>query len=171
MACEDLRIGHGYDLHRLEARPPGGVGRPLRVGGCDLESEVGPIAHSDGDVLYHAVTDAILSAAGLEDIGQMFPNSDPLNEGRDSTEFVEAAAVSAAAAGWELVSLDCTVVLERPRLAPLRTAMRSNLAGALGAVGGSVEKIGVKGKSHEGVDAVGEGRAIECHVVALLRRR
>lgn len=160
-----LRIGHGYDLHRLEPRPPAGAGRELIVGGVSLEFDRGPIAHSDGDVLYHAVVDAILGALALPDIGQLFPDNAPENAGRDSRVFVEEARRRMGQMGFELVNLDATVILERPRIGPVKDRIRQNLSMLLGL---PVARVNVKGKSHEKVDAVGEGRAIESHVVVLL---
>ncbi len=162
-----FRIGHGYDLHRLEPRPPVGNARPLIVGGVTLEFDKGLIAHSDGDVLYHAVVDALMGALALPDIGSMFPDNAPENAGRDSAEFVRAAAAKLAASGFELVNLDATVILERPRIAPVKDRIRANLAALLST---PIDRINVKGKSHEKVDAVGESRAIEAHAVALLAR-
>lgn len=166
MSTGALRIGHGYDLHRLEPNGPGEPGRPLVVGGVTLQSPVGPVSHSDGDVLLHAVTDAILGAAGLPDIGQLFPDDDPEQESRQSSAFVVAARERAEAEGWQVMSLDATVVLERPRLSPVKDQIRSRLAELVG-----TSAVNVKGKSHEGVDAVGEGRAIEAFVVVLLESR
>lgn len=165
-----FRIGHGYDLHRLEAlAPPGktGGGRPLVVGGVKLEHDKGPVAHSDGDVLYHAVVDALMGATAGPDIGQMFPDNAPENEGRDSADFMRGAARHLHDTGWSIVNLDCTVILERPRLSPVKQQIASNIAALLAI---DVTNVNVKGKSHEKVDAVGEGRAIEAHVVALLKR-
>lgn len=164
---ESLRIGHGYDLHRLEPLAPAGPGRPLVVGGVLLESERGPVAHSDGDALLHAVTDALLSAAGLPDIGQLFPDTHPENESRDSREFLKAAGNKVREAGWIVANVDATVILEKPKLSPHKQVMRSNIASALDI---DASRVGVKGKTHEKVDAVGECRAIEVHVVALLVR-
>lgn len=163
----DLRIGHGYDLHRLEERPPAGRGRPLVVGGVRIEWDKGPVAHSDGDVLYHAVVDALMGALCLPDIGQMFPDNARENDGRDSREFVIEAARIVVASGWTVENIDATVILERPRIGPHKEAMRANIAGLLGI---DASRVNVKGKSHERVDAVGEGRAIEAHALALLRR-
>ncbi len=160
-----FRIGHGYDLHRLEAQAPNGPGRPLIVGGVELEFDRGPVAHSDGDVLLHAVTDALLGAIGAEDIGQLFPDDAPENESRDSREFVRAALSRVRAAGYRVMNLDCTVILERPRIGPRKAEMRETLASLLELEPGVVN---LKGKSHEKVDAVGESRAIESHVVVLL---
>ncbi len=161
-----LRIGHGYDLHRLEAAGGPGV-RPLVVGGVFLESDRGVVAHSDGDVLYHAVVDAIQGALAQPDIGQIFPDHLPENAGRDSEVFLEAAWRTLAASGYELANLDATVILEKPRIGPVKDQIRQNLSRVLQA---PMERVNVKGKSHEKVDAVGERRAIEAHVVVLLQR-
>lgn len=160
-----FRIGHGYDLHRLELLPPGGPGRPLIIGGVEFDFDRGPVAHSDGDVLYHAVVDALLGALGLPDIGQLFPDNAPENAGRDSADFVRAAHAKVCAAGYSIANLDATVILERPRIGPVKDAMRANLARLLET---DTAFINVKGKSHEKVDAVGEGRAVEAHCVVLL---
>lgn len=166
-AASNLRIGHGYDLHRLEPLPPAGAGRPLIIGGIRLDHDRGPVAHSDGDALFHAITDAILSAAGLPDIGQLFPDTDPANKNLDSATFLRAAVQQAAAAGFAIINIDATVILERPKLSPHKPAILANLAATLAL---SPDRINVKGKTHERVDAVGEGRAIEVHVVALLAK-
>lgn len=160
-----LRIGHGYDLHRLEPRPPLGQGRPLILGGVPFDHSMGPISHSDGDALLHASTDAILGALGLPDIGQLFPDDDPRHESRDSSHFLLAAMQRARDAGYELLNVDATVILERPKLSPHKDRMRLRLAELLGV---PPESVNIKGKTHERVDAVGEGRAVEVHVVALL---
>ncbi|MCC6320910.1 MAG: 2-C-methyl-D-erythritol 2,4-cyclodiphosphate synthase [Phycisphaerales bacterium] len=158
-----FRVGHGYDLHRLE---PGG--RPLVIGGVRIEHDRGPIAHSDGDVLYHAVVDALLGAMGMPDIGQIFPDNAAENDGRDSADFMTAALAKVYSAGFEVSNLDATVILERPRIGPVKDQMRANLARLLNTHTG---RVNVKGKSHEKVDAVGEGRAVEAHAVVLLCRR
>ncbi len=163
----EWRVGHGYDLHRLEALAPEGRGRPLVLGGVRLAHDRGPVAHSDGDALLHAVTDAILGALGLPDIGQMYPDNAAENEGRDSREFLRAAVGMAGARGYRVSNLDATVILERPKLAGVKGEIRAVLAGLLG-VGEGV--VNVKGKTHEKVDAVGEGRAVEVHVVVMLKR-
>lgn len=164
--ASSLRVGHGYDLHRLEPRPPAGRGRPLMVGGVPMEHDRGPVAHSDGDVLFHAITDALLGAIGAPDIGELFPDSDPGHAGADSAAFLGEAARRVREAGYEIANLDATVILERPRLAPHKGAIRDSIARVLGLDAGAVN---VKGKSHEGVDALGEGRAIEAHCVVLIR--
>ena len=163
-----MRIGHGYDLHRLEPLSPAGAGRPFVLGGVRLEHDDrgwGPVGHSDADALLHAVTDAILGALALPDIGQLFPDTDAAWDGADSGVFLERAVREARERGWRVVNIDCTVILERPKLSPVKEKIRANLARLLGVKVGAVN---VKGKTHEKLDAVGEGRAVEAHVVALL---
>lgn len=162
-----VRIGHGYDLHRLEPPPPAGRGRPFILAGVPLEHSAGPVGHSDGDALYHAVTDAILGALGEPDIGQLFPDTDPRHENEDSRIYIEEAARRMRAAGWSVANLDCTVILEKPRLSPAKERIRANLAARLGV---DASRVNVKGKTHEKVDAVGEGRAVEVHAVVVLVR-
>jgi 2-C-methyl-D-erythritol 2,4-cyclodiphosphate synthase len=162
------RIGHGYDLHRLEPTPPQGNGRVLVLGGVRFANHpTGPISHSDGDAVYHAVTDAVLGALGLPDIGQMFPDSDPRHEGADSAVFLREAAGTMAACGFALNNLDVTVICESPKIGPHKQQMIANLARTLEC---NTSQINLKGKTHEKVDAVGEGRAVEVHAVALLAR-
>lgn len=163
----DLRVGHGYDLHRLEHLAPDGPGKPLMIGGLPLDHDRGPLAHSDGDVLYHAVTDALLGALAHPDIGQLFPNTDEGEAGRDSSEYVARAHELVEEAGYRVISLDATVVLERPKIGPHKDAMRDNIARLLKM---DVSRVNVKGKTHEAVDAVGQGLALEAHCVVLLAR-
>jgi 2-C-methyl-D-erythritol 2,4-cyclodiphosphate synthase len=164
-----VRIGHGWDLHRLEPIAPIGIGRPMVIGGVRIDDAggggKGPVAHSDGDVLLHAVTDAILGAMAMPDIGQMFPDKSPRNEGRASSEFLAAAVAKAARAGYVVGNMDCTVICERPKIGPVKAQIRQNLARLLGV---PLDRVNVKGKTHERVDAVGEGRAIEAHAVVLM---
>ena len=167
-AATALRIGHGYDLHRLEPKAPAGPGRELIIGGVRLEHDRGPVAHSDGDVLYHALVDALMGALAQPDIGQMFPDNAPENAARDSRDFVLEAVRRVHGAGYLVGNVDATIILERPRIGPVKDQMRRNMAELLGI---NVSNINVKGKSHERVDAVGEGRAVEAHVVALLGRK
>lgn len=162
-----FRIGHGYDLHRLEPCAPAGAGRPLVIGGVRFEHDRGPVAHSDGDVLMHAVTDAILGALGEPDIGQLFPDGAPENGGRDSRAFLEEAVRRMHARGWAVANMDMTVICERPKMGPRKREVVENLAHILGV---PAADLNLKGKTHERVDAVGEGRAIEAHVAALLVR-
>lgn len=167
IATPPIRIGHGYDLHRLEPLAPDGAGRPLVLGGIHLDHDRGPVAHSDGDALLHAVTDAILGACALPDIGELFPNNLDENESRDSADFLNAALKAAADAGYRPGNLDATVILERPKLRDAKRQIRSRLAELLELPD---ECVNVKGKTHEKVDAVGEGRAVEVHVVVLMVR-
>jgi 2-C-methyl-D-erythritol 2,4-cyclodiphosphate synthase len=160
-----LRIGHGYDLHRLEPPPPAGAGRPFVLAGVRFEHPVGPVGHSDGDAVYHAVVDALLGALGLPDIGQAFPDTDPKWDGQDSAYFMGRAREAVAARGFAVVNLDVTVICERPKLSPAKGAMIANIADLLGI---ARDRVNLKGKTHEKVDAIGEGRAVEVHVVALL---
>ena len=155
------RIGHGWDLHRLEP------GLPLIVGGVRMVHDHGCAAHSDGDVVYHAVTDAILGALGQDDIGQLFPDNEAQWQGADSRIFVEEAVRRMRAAGYVVGNLDVTVVLQRPKLSPHKSALRANLAQLLGC---DLTQVNLKGKTHEKVDAIGEGRALACHAVLLLVR-
>lgn len=161
------RIGHGYDLHRLEPRPPAGSGREFILAGVKFpEHPVGPISHSDGDAIYHAVTDAILGALGESDIGQLFPDDDPRHESADSAIFLREAARRMLARGFGVGNIDITVICERPKLSPHKPRMIANIAREIGC---HPSHINLKGKTHESVDAVGEGRAVEVHVVALLQ--
>jgi len=137
------------------------------LGGVRIEHDRGPVAHSDGDALYHAVTDAILGALGQPDIGQLFPDTDPRHDSQDSSVFLLEAAQRARLAGYAPSNVDATVILERPKLSPHKDAMRTNLARVLGI---DVSRVNIKGKTHEKVDAVGQGRAIEVHVVVLLAK-
>ena len=160
-----IRIGHGYDLHRLEPIAPDGAGRAFILGGVRFDHPVGPVGHSDGDALYHAVTDAVLGALAEPDIGRLFPDTDPGYDGQDSTVFVVEAVRRMRAAGYELGNLDVTVICERPKLGDAREQIRRNLADLAGA---GLDRINIKGKTHEQVDAVGEGRAVEVHAVVVL---
>jgi len=165
MMVSDARVGHGWDRHRLESVAPQGGGRPLVVGGVALESDLGPVAHSDGDALAHALTDAVLGAAGLGDIGQMFPDTDPANEGADSIELLRAAVREAGLRGWRVQNADVTVLLERPKLGAAREEVRRRLCGALGV---AAARVNVKAKTGEGVGVIGRLEAIEAHAVVLL---
>lgn len=154
-----LRVGTGYDLHRLVP------GRPLILGGVTIPYEKGLLGHSDADVVCHAVTDAILGPTGLGDIGRLFPDTDPAFAGADSLVLLREAAARVAAAGWQVVNVDVTVIAQRPKLSPHVDAMRQAVSAALG-VDASV--VTLKGKTNEGVDATGAGEAIAVHAVALL---
>jgi len=153
------RAGTGYDLHRLVE------GRPLIIGGVDIPFERGAMGHSDADVACHAVTDAVLGAACLGDIGRHFPDSDPRWKGASSIDLLRQAATMVRAGGFEIVNLDVVVILERPKIAPYLSKIREGLATALSV---PIDRVSVKGKTNEGVDAVGRGEAIAAHAVALL---
>lgn len=166
-----LRIGHGYDLHRLEPQAPHGSGKPLVVGGVeipqDTERPLGPVAHSDGDALLHALTDAILGAAALPDIGQLFPNDDPANEDGDSGRFLAEAVRLMRGANWRPTNVDLTVLLQAPKLGPHKGAIRERIAKLLDL---PTDRVNLKGKTGEHIGPVGEGKAIEAHAVVLLVR-
>jgi len=159
------RVGHGFDRHRLAPVAPAGEGRPLVIGGVAFESPAGPVAHSDGDALLHAITDAICGACQLPDIGQLFPNTDPANDGRDSMAFLIAAATAARESGWAIGNIDATVLLESPKIGAHKPAIVEAIAGALRLPAG---RVNVKGKTGEGVGPVGRGEAIEAHAVVLV---
>ncbi len=154
------RIGIGYDIHRTVA------GRPLVLGGVVIPAEFGLLGHSDADVVLHAICDAILGAAGLGDIGEHFPDSDPQWQGAASTQFVREALRLAAAKGLRPGNVDVLIIAERPRLGPLKQAIRAGIAAALELPESAVN---VKAGTNEGIDALGRGEAIACQAVALLR--
>lgn len=160
-----IRIGHGYDLHRLDAIAPEGDGRPFVLGGVQIPHSRGPVGHSDADALLHAITDALLGAIGERDIGQLFPDTDPRHESQNSEDFVVEAMSSVRSAGYGVLNLDATVICERPKIGPHRDMICKNIARMLSV---AVNQVNIKSKTHEGVDAVGEGRAIEVHCVVLL---
>ena len=153
------RIGQGWDIHRLVP------GKPLVLGGVVVPSELGELGHSDGDALCHAIVDAMLGAIAAGDIGKHFPPSDPRWKDVPSRFFVERASELLAKAGWALVNVDATVILERPRLAPLIDDIRGSIAGMLGLPTGSVS---VKAKTNEGLGAVGCLEAVEAQAVVLV---
>lgn len=156
------RTGIGYDLHRLEE------GRPLIVGGIELPFDKGPVGHSDGDVLAHALCDALLGAAGLGDIGTHFPDTDPKWKGANSMIFLEHARKLLDEKQFAIEHVDAVVITEKPKLGPHFPKMREALAKALSV---SAEKIHLKAKTNEGVDAIGRGEAIAAHVVATITSR
>jgi 2-C-methyl-D-erythritol 2,4-cyclodiphosphate synthase len=155
------RTGIGYDSHRFA---PGG---PMRLGGCDLPSDVRLVGHSDGDAIAHAITDAVLGAVGAGDIGEMFADTDPANRDRDSLTMLAAAVDRVARLGWRVAQVDVTVVAEHPRIAPHRDAMRAALAPVLG-----LERtdVSVKGKTNEGMGWIGRGEGLACIAVATIER-
>jgi 2-C-methyl-D-erythritol 2,4-cyclodiphosphate synthase len=155
------RTGIGYDSHRFA---PGG---PLVLGGVEIPADVHLYGHSDGDAIAHAVTDAVLGAAALGDIGALFPDADPANEGRDSIEMLILATARVEAAGWRVAHVDVVVIAETPKIAPHREAMRARLAGALGC---AVEDVSIKGKTNEGMGFVGRGEGLACLATATIER-
>ena len=157
----NFRIGEGWDTHALAA------GRKLVLGGVEIPHSAGLLGHSDADALLHAITDALLGAAALGDIGQHFPDTDPQFRGADSAVLLAEAARRVRAEGWEIGNIDSTVIAQAPRLAPHIPAMRARIAQVLGLATGQVN---VKAKTAEKMGPVGEGRAMEARAVALLHR-
>jgi 2-C-methyl-D-erythritol 2,4-cyclodiphosphate synthase len=157
----EYRTGLGWDNHRLVRQ------RPLILGGVTIPSEIGLEGHSDADVLAHAITDAILGAAALGDIGTHFPDSDPRWKGADSLQFLKHAVELARKAGFELVNVDSTVILERPKLKDYRTAIRETLASTLGL---TLDRVSVKFKTSETVGPVGEGKSAEAQAVVTIAK-
>ena len=155
----NLRIGHGYDVHRLV------VGRPLILGGVTIPHETGLLGHSDADVLLHAVMDALLGAAALGDIGKLFPDSDAAYENISSLILLKRVADKLAENGCSVVNLDATVLAQAPKLSPYREAMRKNISDALGI---DVSRVSVKATTEEGLGFTGAGEGIAAHAVALL---
>jgi 2-C-methyl-D-erythritol 2,4-cyclodiphosphate synthase len=154
-----VRCGIGYDLHRLAE------GRKLMIGGIEVPFDKGPVGHSDGDVLAHAICDALLGAAGLGDIGTHFPDSDPKWKGANSLLFLEHTRKLLEQRDMSIDYIDAVVLLERPKLGPHFPKMRDALARSLGMPS---DQIHLKAKTNESVDAVGRGEAIACHVVATI---
>ncbi len=154
-----IRVGLGYDVHALVP------GRRLVLGGVEIEATQGLLGHSDADVLLHAIADAILGAAGLGDIGRLFPDTDPRNKGADSLELLRVAAQKVRAAGWTVVNVDTVVVAQGPRIAPHVAAMQALIAPVLGV---TADAIGIKGKTSEHLGFTGRGEGIAAQAVALL---
>ncbi|MCG8451099.1 MAG: 2-C-methyl-D-erythritol 2,4-cyclodiphosphate synthase [Pirellulales bacterium] len=157
----NLRIGLGEDTHRLAS------GGPLRLGGVDVPHDQHAVGHSDADVLLHAVTDALLGAAGLPDIGQLFPNTKEENRERDSAEMLQLAYAEVKKAGYQAVNLDCVVTAEAPKLSPHKTAICRRLAEILAL---DVAQVNVKAKTGEGVGPVGKKEIIQARCIALLEK-
>lgn len=156
-----FRIGHGYDIHRF------GESGELVLGGVRFAGVPALSGHSDGDAVLHAVADALLGAAGLGDIGGVFPPGDPATRGADSAGLLGAIAARVRAAGWTPANVDVTVIAERPTIAPRAAEIRGIIARALGV---DADAVSVKGKTNEGLDAIGRGEAVAAHAVALLVR-
>ena len=158
----DLRIGHGYDVHQLTA------GRALILGGVDIPYEKGLLGHSDADVLTHAVMDALLGAAALGDIGQLFPDSAAEFAGISSIELLRRVRARLDEHGFAVVNIDATILAQAPKLAPYRARMREEIALALGI---DVSRVSVKATTEEGLGFTGSGEGIATHAVVLLERR
>lgn len=157
-----FRIGHGYDVHRLVP------GRKLILGGVEVPFDRGLLGHSDADVLTHAVMDALLGAAGLGDIGKLFPDSDPAYAGISSLLLLDRVAQRLREAGWQVGNVDATVLAQQPKLAPHIPKMRQNLARHLGIL---QEQVNVKATTEEGLGFTGAGEGIAAHAVCLLEQR
>jgi 2-C-methyl-D-erythritol 2,4-cyclodiphosphate synthase len=153
------RIGHGYDLHRLQ---PGGK---LTLGTIVLSTDISPVAHSDGDVVLHALVDALLGAIAGGDIGELFPNTDPRWKNAPSRLFVEAAIQRISTAGYVVGNADITILAERPKLKTFKPAIQAAVAELLQV---SSDQVNIKAGTNEGVDAIGRGEAIAAHAVVLL---
>jgi 2-C-methyl-D-erythritol 2,4-cyclodiphosphate synthase len=156
-----LRVGIGYDLHRTIA------GRPLVLGNVTIPHDKGLDGHSDADVVVHAIIDALAGAAGLPDVGQMFPNTDPMYQGIDSAELLKATMGEFAKAGCKMINADIIILAQRPKLSPHKPAMIKRLAELLGV---AEDQVNIKGKTGEAVDAVGREEAIACHCVVLVEK-
>jgi 2-C-methyl-D-erythritol 2,4-cyclodiphosphate synthase len=154
-----MRIGIGHDTHRLR---PGG---PLKIGGISIPHDRELIGHSDGDVLLHAIVDALLGAAALGDVGQLFPDTDPGNRGRDSAEMLVAARDAIASVGWQIGNIDCIVFAQRPKILPHRQAIRQRISEILQI---DQDRIWLKGKTGEHVGPIGLEEVIEAQCVVLL---
>ena len=156
-----FRIGLGHDTHRLAP------GNGLVLGGITIAHDRQAVGHSDADVLLHAITDAVLGAAGLGDIGELFPDTDPANRGRDSAVMLRAAMDRVAAAGWRLVNLDCVILVQRLKILPHRPAMRKRIAEVLGV---DESAVWLKAKTGESVGPIGDEQAIAAECVALVEK-
>ena len=157
-----IRIGHGYDVHRL------GENRRLVIGGVDIPYELGLIGHSDADVLLHAISDALLGAAALGDIGKLFPDTDSKYEGADSLLLLRRVATRLNTAGYRVVNVDSTVIAQAPKLAPYVQKMRSNIARALDV---QLNAVSVKATTEEGLGFTGRMEGIAAHAVVLLKEK
>lgn len=154
-----MRIGHGYDVHRLVA------GRALILGGVKIDYELGLDGHSDADVLLHAVSDALLGAAGLRDIGYHFPDTDPRYKGADSLKLLQIVGEKVREAGYRVSNIDVTMIAQRPKLLPYIPQMMENIASAVGI---DVSRVNVKATTEEKLGFTGEGMGMSCHAVCLL---
>jgi len=158
----NLRIGHGYDIHRIVS------GRPLILGGVRFEVDYGLDGHSDADCLTHAICDALLGAAGLPDIGHFFPNHDPAYKNIDSQILLRRVVAALKERGFAPVNIDASLIAEKPKIQPQLAAMKAALAASTGL---PVEAVGLKATTNEGVDEIGRGLAIAAHAVCLISRQ
>lgn len=180
----EIRIGQGFDVHAFTPEPPGFVEhlanlpsirpgdadrppRPLVLGGIAIPFPRGLVGHSDADVLLHAVTDAVLGAAGLDDIGRLFPDTDPQYAGADSRVLLRTAFAKVRAAGWQIVNVDATIICQQPKIAPHAAQMAANIAADLGIAS---DAVNIKGKTTEKLGFTGRGEGIAAQAVALLAR-
>ena len=154
-----MRIGHGYDVHRLVE------GRPLTLGGVHIPYEKGLLGHSDADVLLHAVSDALLGAAGLGDIGKHFPDTDPQYKGADSMELLKVVVSRVTEKGYRISNIDVTMIAQKPKLRPYIEAMEQNIAAAVGI---PTDRVNVKATTEEQLGFTGTGEGMRCHAVCLL---
>merc|ERR1719453_98184 len=163
-----MRIGHGWDIHRLASREEAGQG--CVIGGESFDGtgfELGTVAHSDGDVLYHSLTDAILGALGLPDIGQLFPDNDPRWRGADSEAFLAESVRLMKLRKYRISNVDVTLVLQKPRVSAMKAGMKANVVRVCDTI---PARVNIKARTHEKVDSIGEGRAMSCHTMVLLER-
>jgi 2-C-methyl-D-erythritol 2,4-cyclodiphosphate synthase/2-C-methyl-D-erythritol 4-phosphate cytidylyltransferase/2-C-methyl-D-erythritol 2,4-cyclodiphosphate synthase len=156
-----IKVGIGYDIHRLKR------GRRFLLGGVEIPFLKGEDGHSDGDVLAHAICDALLGACALGDIGELFPSSDPAWKNANSMKLLQAAYSHVKQSGWKIINLDCVVICEKPKVLPFRDVIRKSLADILET---PVENIFLKGKTAEKLGVVGKGKAVEAYVVCLLEK-
>lgn len=156
-----MRIGHGYDVHRLTE------GRKLILGGVEIPYELGLLGHSDADVLTHAIMDALLGAAGLGDIGRHFPDTDPSYSGADSLKLLAVVMEKLAYAGWKVGNVDSTIVAQRPKLAPYLLQMQQNLARVMGI---ELDQVNIKATTEEKLGFTGSGEGMAAHAIALLMK-
>lgn len=159
---KDMRIGHGYDVHRLVPD------RDLILGGVKIQHETGLLGHSDADVLTHAAMDALLGARAMGDIGKHFPDTDPAYKGANSIELAKAVRALVCSDGWEISNLDVTVIAQAPKLAPYISAMRETLAAAFGV---AIDRVGIKATTEERLGFTGEKLGIAAHAVCLLLQK
>lgn len=157
----NIRVGLGFDSHRIEA------GGPMKLGGISVDCDAHFVGHSDGDVLLHAITDGLLSAANCEDIGQLFPDTNPGHRNRDSAEMLRAAVSRVRQQGFHIINIDCVVQTEIPKIAVHKREMQARIASLLGI---QADCVGLKGKTGEGVGEVGKGILAEATVVVLLEK-